>query len=142
MSYLVLARKYRSRDFESLVGQEHVVQALSNALEQQRLHHAYLFTGTRGVGKTTTAKLLAKAMNCVQGPTTDPCGTCEECVAIAEGRSMNVVEIDAASNTGVQDVRDLIIDTVAAALRSRPNASPPCSRTAATRGRSTARRNR
>jgi DNA polymerase-3 subunit gamma/tau len=107
-----LYREYRPQKFDDVIGQEVAVRTLRNAIETDRVAHAYLFTGTRGTGKTTTAKLLAKAMNCEQGPTTDPCGVCSECVAIAEGRSVNVLEIDAASNTGVQDVRDRIIDTV------------------------------
>jgi DNA polymerase-3 subunit gamma/tau len=107
-----LYRQYRPQRFADVVGQDVAIRTLRNAIETDRVAHAYLFTGTRGTGKTTTAKLLAKAMNCENGPTTDPCGTCDECVAIAEGRSVNVLEIDAASNTGVQDVRDRIIDTV------------------------------
>ena len=107
-----LYRQYRPQTFDDVIGQEVAVRTLRNAITTDRVAHAYLFTGTRGTGKTTTAKLLAKAMNCVNGPTIDPCGTCEECVAIAEGRSVNVLEIDAASNTGVDDVRDKIIATV------------------------------
>lgn len=107
-----LYRQYRPQTFADVVGQDVAVRTLRNAIQTDRVAHAYLFTGTRGTGKTTTAKLLAKAMNCVEGPTIDPCGTCEECVAIAEGRSVNVLEIDAASNTGVDHVREKIIDTV------------------------------
>ncbi len=107
-----LYRQYRPQTFDDVIGQEVAVRTLRNAITTDRVAHAYLFTGTRGTGKTTTAKLLAKAMNCVNGPTIDPCGVCEECVAIAEGRSVNVLEIDAASNTGVDDVRDKIIATV------------------------------
>ncbi|MCB0880335.1 MAG: DNA polymerase III subunit gamma/tau [Thermoleophilia bacterium] len=107
-----LYRQYRPQTFDDVIGQEVAVRTLRNAIESDRVAHAYLFTGTRGTGKTTTAKLLAKAMNCVNGPTVDPCGVCEECVAIAEGRSVNVLEIDAASNTGVDHVREKIIDTV------------------------------
>jgi DNA polymerase-3 subunit gamma/tau len=108
MSYLVLARKWRPRRFAELVGQEHVVRALSNALDSGRVHHAYLFTGTRGVGKTTIARIFAKSLNCEQGTGADPCGACETCLAIDAGRYIDLLEIDAASNTGVDNVRDLI----------------------------------
>mgnify|MGYP003334545839 CR=1 FL=1 len=96
MSYQVLARKYRSRTFEELMGQEHVVQALANALTQQRLHHAYLFTGTRGVGKTTIARIIAKALNCETGVTAEPCGKCRACTDIDAGRYVDLIELDAA----------------------------------------------
>lgn len=117
MSYLVLARKYRSRDFESLVGQEHVVQALSNALTQQRLHHAYLFTGTRGVGKTSVSRILAKALNCTGldgrgGITARPCGSCDACRDIDAGRFVDYVELDAASNRGVDEISQLLDQAV------------------------------
>ncbi len=108
MSYLVLARKWRPRRFAELVGQEHVVRALSNALDSGRVHHAYLFTGTRGVGKTTIARIFAKSLNCEKGTGADPCGECETCQAIDAGRYIDLLEIDAASNTGVDNVRDLI----------------------------------
>ena len=108
MSYLVLARKWRPKRFAELVGQEHVVRALSNALDSGRVHHAYLFTGTRGVGKTTIARIFAKSLNCEQGTGADPCGQCETCQAIDAGRYIDLLEIDAASNTGVDNVRDLI----------------------------------
>ena len=108
MSYLVLARKWRPRRFAELVGQEHVVRALTNALETGRVHHAFLFTGTRGVGKTTIARIFAKSLNCERGTSADPCGECETCLAIDAGRYIDLLEIDAASNTGVDDVRDLI----------------------------------
>jgi DNA polymerase III subunit gamma/tau len=108
MAYLVLARKYRPQRFAEMSGQEHVVRTLSNALRTGQLAHAFLFTGPRGVGKTTTARLVAKALNCEKGPTAEPCGVCTPCVEIAEGRSVDVVEIDAASNNGVDNVRDII----------------------------------
>jgi DNA polymerase III subunit gamma/tau len=113
MSYLVLARKYRPRNFDTLVGQEHVVQALSNALTQGRLHHAYLFTGTRGVGKTTVSRILAKALNCTGadgqgGITAHPCGVCNACRDIDADRFIDYMELDAASNRGIDEIRDLI----------------------------------
>ncbi|KRG70842.1 DNA polymerase III subunit gamma/tau [Pseudoxanthomonas dokdonensis] len=108
MSYLVLARKWRPRRFSELVGQEHVVRALSNALDTGRVHHAFLFTGTRGVGKTTIARIFAKSLNCEQGTSADPCGQCAACLDIDAGRYIDLLEIDAASNTGVDDVREVI----------------------------------
>ncbi|WP_271008799.1 DNA polymerase III subunit gamma/tau [Paucibacter sp. B51] len=117
MSYQVLARKYRPHSFEELVGQEHVVQALANALTQQRLHHAYLFTGTRGVGKTTVSRILAKSLNCT-GPdgtgtiTATPCGVCEACQAIDAGRFVDYIELDAASNRGVEEISQLLDQSV------------------------------
>ncbi len=108
MSYQVLARKWRPRVFAELVGQQHVVRALSHALDSGRVHHAYLFTGTRGVGKTTIARIFAKSLNCETGITSTPCGVCSACRDIADGRFFDLLEIDAASNTGVDDVRDLI----------------------------------
>jgi DNA polymerase-3 subunit gamma/tau len=107
MSYLVLARKYRPQRFSELVGQEHVARTLGNAIAQNRVHHAFLFTGARGVGKTSAARILAKSLCCVHGPTVDPCGVCDACQEIAGGRSVDIVEIDGASNTGVDDVRTL-----------------------------------
>jgi len=110
MSHQVLARKWRPRNFSQLVGQEHVVRALSNALAQGRLHHAYLFTGTRGVGKTTLARILAKCLNCTaqDHPTAEPCGVCPACTEIDGGRFIDLIEIDAASNTGIDNMRDVI----------------------------------
>ncbi len=108
MSYLVLARKWRPKNFSETVGQEHVLQALTNALESQRLHHAYLFSGTRGVGKTTIARILAKALNCETGITAKPCGKCAACVEIDEGRFVDLIEVDAASKTKVDDTRELL----------------------------------
>ncbi|MFM9912404.1 MAG: DNA polymerase III subunit gamma/tau [Methylophilaceae bacterium] len=108
MSYQVLARKWRPKTFAQVVGQEHVVRALTNALEQQRLHHAYLFTGTRGVGKTTLARIIAKALNCETGITSTPCGVCAACTEIDKGRFVDLLEVDAASNTQVDAMRDLL----------------------------------
>ncbi|WP_115561525.1 DNA polymerase III subunit gamma/tau [Xanthomonas arboricola] len=108
MSYLVLARKWRPKRFAELVGQEHVVRALTNALDSGRVHHAFLFTGTRGVGKTTIARIFAKSLNCETGTSADPCGTCPACLDIDAGRYIDLLEIDAASNTGVDDVREVI----------------------------------
>lgn len=108
MSYQVLARKWRPKNFTELVGQEHVVKALSNALDQQRLHHAYLLTGTRGVGKTTLARILAKALNCETGITSSPCGVCSACREIDSGRFIDLLELDAASNTGIDNMREVL----------------------------------
>ena len=119
MSYLVLARKWRPKDFADTVGQEHVLQALINALETGRLHHAYLFTGTRGVGKTTIARILAKALNCERGVKAEPCGECSACVEIDEGRFVDLIEVDAASNTKVDDTRDLLDNVQYAPARGR-----------------------
>ncbi|MBN1958834.1 MAG: DNA polymerase III subunit gamma/tau [Desulfuromonadales bacterium] len=107
MSYLVLARKWRPQHFDDLVGQEHVAQTLKNAITADRVHHAFLFTGARGVGKTSAARIFAKALNCDLGPTTRPCGECPSCVEITHGQGIDVLEIDGASNTGVDDIREL-----------------------------------
>jgi DNA polymerase III subunit gamma/tau len=107
VSYQVFARKYRPQTFDDLVGQNHVSQTLKNAVAQNRLAHAYLFVGPRGVGKTSTARILAKALNCVKGPTITPCGVCDNCKEIAAGNSLDVIEIDGASNNSVEDVREL-----------------------------------
>ncbi|NLN56836.1 MAG: DNA polymerase III subunit gamma/tau, partial [Gammaproteobacteria bacterium] len=106
--YQVLARKYRPRNFNELVGQNHVSRALTSALERGRLHHAYLFTGTRGVGKTTIARILAKCLNCETGVTSTPCEVCPTCTAVNEGRFIDLIEIDAASRTKVEDTRELL----------------------------------
>src|SRR3970040_350798 len=119
MSYQVLARKWRPRNFAALVGQEHVVRALRHALEQKRLHHAYLFTGTRGVGKTTLARILAKCLNCEAGITAQPCGKCAACVEIDGGRFVDLLEVDAATNTKVDEMRQLLETTPYAPTRGR-----------------------
>ncbi|WP_201315272.1 DNA polymerase III subunit gamma/tau [Dyella sp. EPa41] len=119
MSYQVLARKWRPRKFAELVGQEHVVRALTNALDTGRMHHAYLFTGTRGVGKTTIARIFAKSLNCERGESADPCGECAVCTAVDAGRFVDLLEIDAASNTGVDDVREVIENAQYAPARGR-----------------------
>ncbi len=108
MSYTVLARKWRPKKFSELVGQTHVMQALANALDQQRLHHAYLFTGTRGVGKTTIARIFSKALNCEEGISSTPCGVCDTCRSIDEGRFIDLIEVDAASKTKVDDTREIL----------------------------------
>jgi DNA polymerase III subunit gamma/tau len=118
-AYRVLARKYRPQRFSELIGQDAMVQTLGNAIKRDRLAHAFLMTGVRGVGKTSTARLVAKALNCEHGPTIDPCGVCDACVSIAEGRHMDVVEMDAASNTGVDDVREIIESVRYAAVSAR-----------------------
>ena len=109
MSYQVIARKWRPQQFDEVVGQQAVTRTLRNALGSGRLAQAFVFAGPRGVGKTTTARILARALNCVNGPTADPCGMCDACIEIAEGRDMDVIEIDAATHTGVDNVREVII---------------------------------
>ncbi|MFN0302525.1 MAG: DNA polymerase III subunit gamma/tau [Burkholderiales bacterium] len=119
MSYQVLARKWRPRSFGALVGQDHVVRALSHALESGRLHHAYLFTGTRGIGKTTIARILAKSFNCDTGITPNPCGVCPSCTEIDSGRFVDLLEVDAATNTRVEEMRQLLENAVYAPTRGR-----------------------
>ena len=119
MSYQVLARKWRPRIFREMVGQEHVLKALINALDHNRLHHAYLFTGTRGVGKTTIARILAKCLNCETGVSSEPCGQCPSCMEIAEGRFVDLIEVDAASRTRVEDTRELLDNVQYAPTRGR-----------------------
>ena len=119
MSYQVLARKWRPKIFREMVGQEHVLRALINALDHDRLHHAYLFTGTRGVGKTTIARILAKCLNCETGVSSEPCGVCSACTEIAEGRFIDLIEVDAASRTKVEDTRELLENVQYAPTRGR-----------------------
>jgi DNA polymerase-3 subunit gamma/tau len=119
MSYLVLARKWRPKNFRETAGQEHVLRALANALDSERLHHAYLFAGTRGVGKTTIARILAKALNCEKGVTSEPCGECSACREIDEGRFVDLIEVDAASKTKIDDTRELLDNVPYAPARGR-----------------------
>jgi DNA polymerase-3 subunit gamma/tau len=121
MTYQVIARKWRPQTFADLVGQEHVTDTLANAIKKNRVAHAYIFSGARGVGKTTAARILAKAMNCVNGPTVDPCGVCDTCKEIAAGTSLDVIEIDAASNRGIDQIRELreMVRYAPAAARSK-----------------------
>ena len=121
MSYTVLARKFRSQNFEEVVGQSAITTTLRNAIENDRIHHGYLFTGTRGVGKTSMARILAKALNCLayDKPTTTPCGECDACMSITAGDDVDVIEIDAASNTGVDNIRELRNNAIYRPVRSR-----------------------
>ena len=115
MAYQVLARKWRPQKFEDVLGQQAVTRTLKNALKSKRIAQAFVFSGPRGCGKTTTARILARALSCVNGPTPDPCGVCDACIEIAEGRDIDVLEIDAATHTGVDNVREVIVE----ACRSR-----------------------
>ena len=119
MNYQVLARKWRPKSFETVVGQDHIVQALRNGLSQNRIHHAYMFTGTRGVGKTTIARIMAKCLNCETGVTAQPCEQCQACVAINEGRFVDLIEVDAASRTKVEDTRELLDNVQYAPVQGR-----------------------
>src|SRR6266404_1066947 len=121
MSYQVIARKWRPQTFDDLVGQQHVTETLKNAIKNDRVAHAYIFSGARGVGKTTAARILAKALNCVKGPTATPCGECDSCKEIASGTSLDVIEIDAASNRGIDQIRELreMVRYAPAASRSK-----------------------
>src|SRR6187401_956396 len=120
MSHVALARKWRPQRFEDVIGQRGVALTLKNAIATGRLAHSFIFAGARGVGKTTTARILARALNCIKGPTPDPCGECDACVEIAQGRDIDVLEIDAASHTGIDNIREVVIAGLAIApVRNR-----------------------
>ena len=119
MSYVVLARKWRPHNFAEMAGQEHVLRALKGALDSGKVHHAFLFTGTRGVGKTTVARILAKSLNCERGVSATPCGECAACREIDEGRFVDLIEVDAASRTKVDDTRELLDNVQYAPTRGR-----------------------
>src|ERR1700736_6901680 len=119
MSYIVLARKWRPKRFAEMVGQEHVLQALSTSLDSDKVHHAFLFTGTRGVGKTTVARILAKSLNCEKGVSANPCGSCAACREIDEGRFVDLIEVDAASRPKVDDTREIFDKVQYAPSRGR-----------------------
>ena len=108
MSYRVLARKYRPQKFSQVAGQQHVLNSLINGLDYNRLHHSYLFTGTRGVGKTSLARLLAKSLNCLMGISSSPCGKCHNCIAVKSGNFIDLIEVDAASRTKIEDTREIL----------------------------------
>jgi len=133
MTYQVLARKWRPKAFDQLVGQPHVVTALANALDTGRLHHAYLFTGTRGVGKTTLARILAKSINCETGVSSRPCGKCRACTEIDTGRFVDMLEVDAATNTKVDEMRELL-DTASTCLSPGATRSTSSTRCTCFRG--------